>query len=206
MSSSVFDLNQQNEVISSKIVASLERVSQAFKVLLWNESKAHGLSPIQIQILIFLHTHTQEKRKVSYLADEFNVSKATISETIKTLEQKKLILKANQKEDFRSYVIFLTPKGKEIAEKTAMFATEIETPINQLSLLDQEKLLSNLFSVIQHLNKAGIITLQRMCFSCQYYKFNDKNQQHFCGLLNTNLENSALRLDCEEHQFKQNVS
>ncbi|MBL0262297.1 MAG: MarR family transcriptional regulator, partial [Leptospiraceae bacterium] len=36
---------------------------------------------------------SDQKRKVSYLADEFNMTKATISDTIKTLEQKQLIKK-----------------------------------------------------------------------------------------------------------------
>ena len=39
MKKSAFDLEHQNLSIESKIVASLERVSQAFRVLLWNESK-----------------------------------------------------------------------------------------------------------------------------------------------------------------------
>ena len=80
------DLNQ-------KIVNSLERISQAFRVLLWNESKEYGLSPIQIQILIFLFTHSPEKRKISYLAREFDMTKATISDSVKVLFQKSLVTK-----------------------------------------------------------------------------------------------------------------
>ena len=86
-----FDLEFQNENIESKIIASLERVSQAFRVLLWQESKDFSLSPIQVQVLIFLLHHSVEKKTVSYLADEFNVTKATISDTVKSLEQKQLI-------------------------------------------------------------------------------------------------------------------
>jgi hypothetical protein len=54
MKKSSFDLEHQNSKIESKIVASLERISEAFRVLLWNESKENSLSPIQIQILIFI--------------------------------------------------------------------------------------------------------------------------------------------------------
>lgn len=87
MKRSAFNLAHQNTSVESKIIASLERVSQAFRVLLWNESKEFSLSPIQVQVLIFLLFHSSEKRKVSYLADEFNMTKATISDTIKSLEQ-----------------------------------------------------------------------------------------------------------------------
>ena len=109
MTKSDFDLVQQNQSTESKIVASLERISQAFRVLLWQESKEFSLSPIQVQVLIFLLYHSSEKRKVSYLADEFNMTKATISDTVKILEQKKLISKEYELHDARSYIINLTP-------------------------------------------------------------------------------------------------
>src|SRR6218665_108299 len=104
MNKSDFDPIQQTQSIESKIVASLERISQSFRVLLWQESKAFSLSPIQVQVFIFLLHHSNEKRKVSYLADEFNMTKATISDTIKTLEQKKLISKEYEQHDTRSYI------------------------------------------------------------------------------------------------------
>lgn len=63
MKNSAFDLEHQNSSIESKIIASLERVSQAFRVLLWNESKEFSLSPIQVQVLIFLLHHSEQKGK-----------------------------------------------------------------------------------------------------------------------------------------------
>jgi DNA-binding MarR family transcriptional regulator len=205
MKKSTFDLEHQNSSIESKIVASLERVSQAFRVLLWNESKEFSLSPIQVQLLIFLLHHSDEKRKVSYLADEFNMTKATISETIKTLEQKKLIKKEYEPHDTRSYIIHLTKKGKDIAEQTSLFAKQIQVPISKLHSTDKENLLLSLLDIILHLNKSGIITIQRMCFTCHFYKANKDGQKHFCGLLNTKLADDELRIDCAEHKQKEEV-
>lgn len=199
MKKSSFDLTHQNSSIESKIVASLERVSQAFRVLLWNESKEFALSPIQVQVLIFLLHHDSEQRKVSYLADEFNMTKATISESIKTLEQKKLIKKVFEPDDTRSYIIQLTKKGNDIASRTSLFAQQIQMPIDKLHLSDKENLLLSLLDIIRHLNKSGVITIQRMCFTCQYYKANKREKTHFCSLMNTNLATTDLRVDCEEH-------
>lgn len=199
MKKSAFDLAHQNSSIESKIVASLERVSQAFRVLLWQESKEFSLSPIQIQVLIFLFHHSEEKRKVSYLANEFNMTKATISDTIKTLEQKQLIHKVYEPHDTRSYVIHLTEKGRETAEQTSLFAKQIQVPIDKLQSNDKENLLLSLLDIIHHLNKSGIITIQRMCFTCRYYKSNKNGQDHFCGLLNSKLADTELRVDCPEH-------
>ena len=200
MKKSAFDLEHQNSSIESKIVASLERVSQAFRVLLWNESKEFSLSPIQVQVLIFLLHHSDQKRKVSYLADEFNMTKATISDTIKTLEQKQLIKKEYEKHDTRSYIIHLTKAGKDTAEQTSLFAKQIQVPIDKLHSTDKENLLLSLLDIIHHLNKSGIITIQRMCFTCHFYKANKNGQKHFCGLLNTNLSDNELRIACAEHK------
>lgn len=205
MEKSAFDLGFQNSSIESKIVASLERISQAFRVLLWNESKEFSLSPIQVQVLIFLLHHSDEKKKVSYLADEFNMTKATISDTVKTLEQKQLIQKAYEPHDSRSYIIHLTKKGKDIAEQTSLFAKQIQVPIDKLHPSEKENLLLSLLEIIHHLNRSGIITIQRMCFTCHFYKSNRNGQEHFCKLLNTKLVDTELRIDCEEHKRKEKV-
>ena len=51
---SIFNLNNQNSNLDNKIVAGLDRISQVFKTLLWGKSKTYNLSPIQIQLLIFI--------------------------------------------------------------------------------------------------------------------------------------------------------
>lgn len=201
MSKSDFNLIYQNQNTESKIVASLERIAQAFRVLLWEESKEFSLTPIQVQVLIFLLHHSDEKRKVSYLAIEFNMTKATISDTVKTLEQKNLITKAYEPHDTRSYIINLTEKGKEVAEKTSLFTEEIRTPIDKLHEEDKENLLLSLLAVIRHLNKSGVVTIQRMCMTCAYYQSAGEGQ-HFCRLLNQQLYIKDLRIDCPEHEMK----
>ena len=120
---SPFSLDQQNENIEGRIVVALERISEAFRVLLWNESKENALSPIQIQILIFIYFHTPEFNKVSYLAEEFNMTKATISDSVKVLVAKKLVSKETDATDTRSYSLSLTKEGEKIARKASTFAT-----------------------------------------------------------------------------------
>jgi DNA-binding MarR family transcriptional regulator len=196
---SPFDLAQQSKKVESKIVVALERISEAFRVLLWNESKENALSPIQIQVLIFLLFHSDEKCKVSYLAQEFNMTKATISDSVKSLLQKGLIQKYDNPADTRSYVIGLTNAGKHTAEKSANFAFAIEKPLASLSGEQKEIMLSGLLKLIHELNRAGVITIQRMCFTCTNYEYT--NEQHFCRLLQAQLQNADLRIDCPEHEL-----
>jgi DNA-binding MarR family transcriptional regulator len=199
MKKSAFDPNHQLANTDGKIVAALERIAQAFRVLLWNEGKTAGLSPIQLQVLIFLLHHSADKRKGSYLADEFNMTRATISDTVKSLEEKLFVIKEHDESDSRSYTIHLTKKGKQLAENVSHFANELQTPVEKIAAADKEKLLLNLLGIIRHLNQAGIITVQRMCFTCSHYKAGNNGKTHFCQLLNEQLAVTSLRIDCPEY-------
>ncbi len=199
MIKSVFDINQQNIRIESKIVVALERISEAFRVLLWQESKVNKLSPIQTQILIFLLFHTNEKCKISYLANEFNMTKATISDSVKLLLDKNLVKKEYDIIDSRSFSILLTNEGKKTAQKSSSFAGVIEKPITDFTDKQKEILLISLLELINKLNEEGVITVQRMCLSCKFY--NKNKTTHYCNLLNKPLLNNELRVDCSEHQI-----
>ena len=200
MKHSSFNLNEQNQKIESRIVVALERISEAFRVLLWNESKENSLSPIQIQILIFIYFHSLEKCKVGYLADEFNMTKATISDSVKILLSKELVTKETDPIDTRSFSLSLTYEGKKIAKKASLFASSIEQPIEKLTQEQKTIMLNGLLKLIYDLNKSGIITIQRMCFSCSNYQL--EKGVHYCKLLKSQLAENELRIDCPEHKLQ----
>lgn len=199
MKHSSFHLTEQNQKIESRIVVALERISEAFRVLLWNESKENSLSPIQIQILIFIYFHSTEKCKVGYLADEFNMTKATISDSVKVLLSKELVTKETDPNDTRSFSLSLTNEGKKIAKKASLFASSIEQPIEKLTQEQKAIMLNVLLKLIYDLNKSGIITIQRMCFTCSNYQLD--NGVHYCKLLKSKLADNELRVDCPEHEL-----
>lgn len=200
MKHSSFHLTEQNQKIESRIVVALERISEAFRVLLWNESKENSLSPIQIQILIFIYFHSPEKCKVGYLADEFNMTKATISDSVKVLLSKELVTKETDPNDTRSFTLSLTNEGKKIAKKASLFASSIEQPIEKLTQEQKTIMLNGLLKLIYDLNKSGIITIQRMCFTCSNYQLD--NGIHYCKLLKCKLAENELRVDCPEHELQ----
>jgi len=197
--SAIFDPEQQASNMESKIVVALERIAEAFRVLLWEQGKEFSLSPIQVQALIFLLYHSPGRAKVSKLAEEFNMTRPTISDMVKTLEQKGLVEKLTEPEDRRSHILRLTEKGAGMAQRASLFAEEIRRPLAAIAPNDKADLLLHLISIIRHLNAAGVITVQRMCFTCAHYRPNHHGQAHFCSLLNTKLETADLRVDCPEH-------
>jgi DNA-binding MarR family transcriptional regulator len=192
----IFNPQTQIDSIESKIVVSLERLSEAFRVLLWQEAKGSNLSPIQIQILIFLRFHTPDKCKISFLATEFNMTKATISDAVKVLEQKSLVRRITDAADNRSHFLQLTDAGINSATHMAQFALPIADSVGKLTDTEKAFFLEKLMKTIENLQKIGIISLQRMCFNCQFYQ--NTPEGHFCNLLQKHLAKTELRVDCPE--------
>ena len=174
MSDNIFNPNHQETNLSNKIIAGLERVSEAFKVLLWEKAKLLGLSPIQIQILIFINYHKLEFCNVSHLAKEFNVTKPTISDAVKVLVKKELIEKMFSSSDSRRYAIQLSNFGKTIVSETENFANPLKNQLNDIDNNDLESTFKTLSQLIYKLNQIEVLTVQRTCYACKFYQ---KKQQ-----------------------------
>lgn len=196
---SVFNLDNQNANLDNKIVAGLERLSQVFRILLWEKAKEHSLSPIQIQILIFIQYHSVDKTTISYLSQEFNFTKPTISDAIKVLEQKKLIKKIINSNDTRSYTIQLSPMGKRVVSETEDFINPLTAIVEKASDTDKKVLWQNISNLIIQLNKSEIISVQRTCINCRHFTI--KNNKNYCSLLNQKLLTNDIRMDCAEFEL-----
>lgn len=197
---STFSPAQQAENTSSKVVASLERLSEAFRVLLWQEATQYGLSPIQIQVLTFLLHYPEEKRTVTTLATYFNMTKATISDAVKSLEQKNYLTRKPSPTDTRSHTLHLVKEGRAIAKKVERFADPLQETVEQLSSKEQIGLLEQLMQLIHNLNQREVISTQPMCFNCQFYS---EKRGHYCNVLKTSLNQGALRVDCTSFELKE---
>ncbi len=198
---STFNPEHQAANTASKVVAALERLSEAFRVLLWQEAKQYGISPIQVQILTYLLHYPDKLKTVTHLASHFNMTKATISDAIKTLESKILLRRKEDAKDSRSHILLLTREGKTVARKVENFANPMLDYVQMLNDEKQGGLLEHLLGMIQDLNRNLVITPQRMCFNCDFYE--KKGRQHYCHLLKTFLQNNDLRVDCPEFHYKE---
>ena len=200
MKESTFNPAQQEKDISSKIVAGLERVSEVFKILLWEKAKLVGLSPIQIQILIFIAFHKRELCNVSHLAKEFNVTKPTVSDAIKVLNKKGIIIKGSSSSDSRSYSITLSELGTDIVAQIYDFSSPLKKQIDGFSSSELENLFGTLSQLIYKLNRNGILSVQRTCYGCKFYQKNQESD--YCNLLQKELMTQEIRLDCPEYEEK----
>lgn len=184
--------------LDKKIVAALERIAEAFRVLLWNEGKTAGLSPLQVQVLLFVSSYAPAQCRVTYLAREFNITKATLSDAVKVLETKGLVGRLPDPADSRSHVLRPTGTGSDMAAKFAGFADAVRSPVSGLPEGRKLELWQSLLAVIGSLQQAGVVTLQRMCFTCRH--FGSEEGVPYCTLIGKVLEAADLRMDCPEHE------
>ena len=198
METSSFNPESQQSNSASKVLVALERISKAFHSLLWDTAKKVGLSPIQIQILIFIGYHKKELSTISHLAKEFNLTKPTISDAVKTLEHKKLLKKSISISDKREYYISLTKQGKNIHSIVENYAEPIKNDLLDADQSDIDNLFTIISKVIYKLNRSGILTVQRTCYGCKFYS--EKKENHYCELLKKTLLDNEIRVDCPEYK------
>ncbi|HAA11718.1 MAG TPA: MarR family transcriptional regulator [Cytophagales bacterium] len=186
--------------IEDKIIRGIERLADVFKSLLWEQAKQVGISPIQIQILLFVAQHKREMCSVTLLAREFHLTKPTVSDAVKSLHSKGYLEKDYSPEDSRSYLLFLTPKGESLAQELAGYAQPVKQVLAQSNGPALEDLYTSLTGVIYQLNQAGVIQAQRTCYGCQFYS--KQEGQHYCAFLQKPLLDTEIRLDCGDFQEK----
>ncbi len=193
----LFDLGHQNLHLSEKIVAGLERLATLNRSLLWGEAQRQQLSPIQLQILMFLHGHGHLQITVSGLATEFQLTKPTVSDAVKSLEQKALVIRSTDPVDRRTQQICITKAGRKIVAQSSGYLQAVVGSFDERSAPDLAAAWSVISGTIHTLLEQGIIAPQRMCFTCSHYRRDGR--EHHCALLDLVLHEAQIRLDCPEH-------
>lgn len=188
--------------VPAKIAAALERIGQALRVLAQREAQAHGLSPIQLLLLLRLASDPPQRRRPGALAREFDVSPASLSDSIAALERKGLVTRRRLEGDRRGFSLALSRSGARLAERAQGVAVPLEGAVAALTGEEQLSLLTSLFGVIAGLQRDGVVTVARMCVTCRHFRPDARagRRPHHCALLDVTLAAEDLRLDCPEHE------
>ncbi|MFN8576393.1 MAG: MarR family transcriptional regulator [Candidatus Sericytochromatia bacterium] len=178
-------MNEKN--IDNKIFESLERIGESFRLMLTNQNKDYKLSNIQIQILIYLISHKKEFCTLTHLSKNFSITKASLSDSVKSLETKNYIIKEKSENDSRIYRIVLTESGLEMAKKLSDFSENIVSLISKIPDNNKKLILDSLLGIIHGLFVQELISIERMCFNCLYFAPSESNSDNYCKLLNKKL-------------------
>ncbi len=182
--------------LDGKLIAALERLAQALRGELGRRARAHGLSPLQAQLLVYLHASRGrgEGRGVKGPAEAFGLAPGTVSEALSTLEAKGLVRKRPSAEDGRAIEVRLTPEGEALARELAGWVDPLREGLAGLPREPKAQALRVLLELIASLQRRGRIPYARMCLSCLYFE-----RPSYCRLLKKPLKPEELRVDCPDH-------
>lgn len=182
----------------ARIVASLERLSEAVRNLAWDAGRAMEVSPLHVQMLGFLHARGEQGVMAVDLATRFHLSRATVSVALRTLEDLQAIRTVASKADGRAKAILLTAKGRRMAERAVAHLDPLLPLLGTMPDADRDTLYAGLFKLLDAARSAGIVRVDRMCVSCAHY--GRRGDKPFCSLLRKPLAPKEHRVDCPEHE------
>ncbi len=188
--------------LDEKLVAALERLAHVLRTLLWEEGVRSHLSPIQIQTLLYLASHSEKLCRVGQLAQEFNLTPATMSDAVDALEEKGLVVRRPWPEDGRVVTLGLTAQGRRHAEKLSRWTETLREQLAPFPADEKARALGFLLKLIEGLYRAGIITVARICLTCRFFRPHvhpNSLAPHHCALLDKPLAEGDLRVDCPDH-------
>lgn len=198
---SIFAPDAQHNNTRFKIIAGLDRIAQALRAQMWACGKAYGLTPIQLQCLVFIRHHDAAKRRTSHLAREFDVTPATISQAIRTLLQKGYLTRQKLDSDARVQILNLSAAGEKLCEEIDSWANALLPHLDGLSAEQAPVVLRFLMDFIASLHSAGAISVARQCTTCRFFKATPDTGTFYCKLLERDMSTTDLRIDCPEHEL-----
>lgn len=173
----------------------LERIGEVSRAQRMRQSANGGLSPLQLRILAFVAEHPDSPIGVARLADELQIGRPTISESVRLLVEKGLLLRRADPADKRGHILRLSSKAARRMDD----GSPLDDALAELPTSSKDALLLGLMQVLHQLAGSGKVQVQRMCFTCAHYA-GDCNGQHRCLLLKKTLRVRELRSDCAEHE------
>ncbi|MCP4132344.1 MAG: winged helix-turn-helix transcriptional regulator [bacterium] len=181
----------------------LEKTNQVMRFLMWEVAKNEKISPVQMQILLYIRDNPSSFNKVSILSKEFDLTKATISDAVSSLEEKKMVKKIKEKDDKRSSILSLTAKGKKLAEKASAWPAPMQLALKKLPTDQKEQAMLLLMNLLKSLFDDGVIGAARMCITCGNFSVEihpGTTKPHKCNLTGKRASDKEINIGCEHHQ------
>jgi DNA-binding MarR family transcriptional regulator len=173
----------------------------------WQRRERDGLTPTQAQALATLAARGPQR--VGGLARALGVTQPTASDAVAALVRKGLVARERDSADGRAARLTATPAGTRLAAEGAEWPDVLLGAVDALSAEDHASLLRGLSAVIRELQARGEIPVQRMCVTCRFFRphvHSDPERPHHCAFVDASFGDRALRLDCADHEPKEEAA
>ncbi|MEE6177983.1 MarR family winged helix-turn-helix transcriptional regulator [Mycobacterium sp. 050134] len=191
-------IGERHPSLDSKVIAALDEVGDALHVLARRVADRHELSSTQMRVLVWLYVGPPPQARSSALAQELNVSDATVSDAVAALLRKKLVTSRRDPDDGRSRQLVLTASGRRIAASASRWTAPAEVAASRLDRAEAEALLDGLVTLIGKLHGAGLVSVSRACSTCTQLGVLGP-RSYWCKFYDSALPVDELRVDCVDH-------
>lgn len=190
--------------IDERIAAAFEKIAQVSRILLWEAASAEKLSPIQLQFLLHIDGAPESLRRVGAVAREFDLTPATVSDALSSLESKGLIVKETSEEDRRAVILSLTAKGRKTVKSAEDWKSSMIDALRAFPGERKEMVMEFLTGMIASLFARGILGSARICATCSNLVImEEKTAPRFvCGITGRRFDESGMMIGCATHSAR----
>ena len=179
---------------TTSLHTAFERLTSLFRTSLREVATAHKLKLVQLETLVYLSMANRYSDTPVAVAEYFQITKGTVSQTIKVLEERDLINKIADRKDGRILHCRLTPRAKKIVKEA--------NPAPLFRVLDeslQSESAALLRRILHTLQFENDMKTFGQCRTCRL--FQPEGKKGHCGLTQESLSIVDSSKLCREHRF-----
>ena len=197
----MFNAQDRKNNRAARVSMSLFRISQAIKKITQMDSDKFGLSPVQIQALLFVFHTRDDMASVGNLADAIGTTHVTAVKILNGLVDKGLVTKEKHKSDKRITTILLTDQGKELVGRLNGWGEKLQGALNGMTEETMEQLEIGLGGIVHSFRVEGYLVVAEPCLGCIHFRPNEGSgsEPHYCNMINKFLTNEQSLKECPEH-------
>ncbi|WP_457668969.1 MarR family winged helix-turn-helix transcriptional regulator [Thiolapillus sp.] len=176
----------------------IERLGNLVRADVRARCHAQGVRPVQFEALNYLSQCNRYSDTPQAVAEYLGLTKGTVSQTLKVLEEKSLLLKEQDSNDKR--VVHLKPTARGLQLVGQVTPSEyVASGIENLPVKQQQETVMVLQRLLRAIQKVNGLKTFAPCHTC---RFNQRRENgHFCELTQEPLSEPDIRLLCREHQY-----
>ena len=180
--------------------AGLEQLAALVRAQSWRSPGLPALPPTQGAILRML-AGSEVALRAKQIAARLEVSPASLSDSLKTMESKGWISRSIDPNDRRAAIVQLSRTGRRLATQLIQPDHGMAALLQGLDSVDVGALLRVTQLLVGQAQQQGLATGMRTCLGCRFFRpfaSGDDAQPHRCDFLGTAFGDAELRADCAE--------
>ncbi|MCG7993725.1 MAG: MarR family winged helix-turn-helix transcriptional regulator [Candidatus Thiodiazotropha lotti] len=183
---------------SNSLYNHLERLSELLRTDLRKSGIKHGLQPVQLEVLHYLSVCNRYSDTPLAVSDYLGQTKGTVSQTIKVLEQKGLLLRRTDAGDKRVSHLGLTAKGSKLLDRLVP-PPMLTNACDNLSKKARTQINHALNQLVMALLQSNGMKSFGVCHTCRY-NGRAEDGGYYCNLVQQPLTVDDVQRICREHE------